>query len=73
MKIFGKTLFENKKITTEVVNVNDGKMSFSTPFFKIGKGDSFKISIPSYIINFGIRHIIKKYTKKITTIHIDEI
>lgn len=54
MKIFGKTLFENKKTATEVVSYNDGKMSFSTPFFKIGKGDLGKPFISTWYTVSGI-------------------
>jgi len=62
MKIFGKTLFEKQTPTTEVVNVNDGKMSFSTPFFKIGKGDLGKPFISSWytvsgIVQFGSENL----------------
>lgn len=53
MKILGKTFFE-KQIKTEVVNVNDGKMSFSTPFFKIGKGDLGKPFISTWYTVSGI-------------------
>lgn len=54
MKIFGKTFFENKKTATEVVSYNDGKMSFSTPFFKIGKGDLGKPFVSSWYTISGI-------------------
>jgi hypothetical protein len=54
MKIFGKTIFENKKTATEVVSYNDGKMSFSTPFFKIGKGDLGKPFISTWYTVSGI-------------------
>jgi hypothetical protein len=62
MKIFGKTLFEKQTPTTEVVNLNDGKMSFSTPFFKIGKGDLGKPFISSWytvsgIVQFGSENL----------------
>ena len=54
MKIFGKTLFEKQTPTTEVVSYNDGKMSFSTPFFKIGKGDLGKPFISTWYTVSGI-------------------
>ena len=54
MKIFGRTFFEKQIPTTEVVNYNDGKMSFSTPFFKIGKGDLGKPFISTWYTISGI-------------------
>lgn len=40
IKLFGKTIYEKSEaVTTNVESPNDGKMSFSTPFLKIGKGN----------------------------------
>lgn len=42
IKLFGKTFFEtvnNAPVSSEPETAGDGKMSFSTPFLKIGKGN----------------------------------
>ncbi len=52
MKLFGHTFFEKQAPKTE--EPNDGKMSFSTPFLKIGKGNLGQPFISPYYTISGI-------------------
>lgn len=56
MKFLGLNITRNKSTLPEVVDSNDGKMSFSTPFLKIGKGDLGKPFVsPYYTISGSVQ------------------